>query len=93
MGKEPQDASVEQRASRMEVGAKLWAATYVPPIEPERRQKMIDKWSGNASSGGKPNQVSSGAAGTTTTRYSLTIFVTVAAFEFGFSSRFGFEFG
>lgn len=40
--------STEERADRMELGARLWNATYVPPIEPGRRLELIEKWSGNA---------------------------------------------
>lgn len=36
------------RLSLLERGVQLWNATYVPPIEPVRRQELIDKWSGNA---------------------------------------------
>ena len=52
-----QEASVEERASRLEMGAELWAATYVPPIEPARRQEMVERWSGVASSAGEADQV------------------------------------
>eukprot|EP00752_Nemacystus_decipiens_P017301 g15498.t1 len=40
--------SAEERAGRMELGARLWNATYVPPIEPQRRLELIDMWTGNA---------------------------------------------
>lgn len=42
------DLSTEERVGRMELGVRLWNATYVPPIEPRRRLELIDKWSGNA---------------------------------------------
>lgn len=37
--------TLEERIARLEVGAELWGATYVPPIEPTRRQELVDKWS------------------------------------------------
>lgn len=42
------DGLVEERVHRMEEGARLWGATFVPPVEPARRLELIDKWSGNA---------------------------------------------
>ena len=37
---------VEDRIERVNTGARLWGETYVPPIEPARRQELIDKWTG-----------------------------------------------
>lgn len=37
--------TLEERIVRLEVGNELWGATYVPPIEPTRRQELVDKWS------------------------------------------------
>lgn len=38
-------ATAEERIERLELGAELWGATYVPAIEPSRRQALIEKWS------------------------------------------------
>lgn len=38
-------ATTEERVKRVELGAELWDATYVPSIEPGRRQELIKKWS------------------------------------------------
>lgn len=65
----------------MEVGATLWGATYVPPIEPERRREMVDKWSGNGSGSGASDQVSGGAAGTTPTTYLFFLLVSFVSAE------------
>eukprot|EP00903_Cladosiphon_okamuranus_P008313 g7997.t1 len=35
----------KERIRRLERGAELWGGTYAPPIEPQRRQELIDKWS------------------------------------------------
>lgn len=40
--------TLEERIARLEVGKELWGATYVPPIEPTRRQELVDKWSSAA---------------------------------------------
>lgn len=37
---------LEDRIDRANIGVRLWGETYVPPIEPERRQELIDKWTG-----------------------------------------------
>lgn len=47
--------SVEERTKRMEIGAELWGATYVPPIDPDRRKKLIEKWSGLTNAKGDEN--------------------------------------
>lgn len=39
-------AEIEERLRRASNAVNLWGETYVPPIEPVRRQEMIDKWSG-----------------------------------------------
>lgn len=41
-------AGLDERRRRLEAGVELWGATFVPPIEPRQRQKLIDKWSGTA---------------------------------------------
>lgn len=46
-GNEP---SMDERVRRMEVGIDLWGATYVPPIDPNRRKYLLEKWSGAESS-------------------------------------------
>lgn len=35
----------KERIRRLERGAELWGGTYAPPIESQRRQGLIDKWS------------------------------------------------
>ncbi len=49
---------VAERVRLLEKGAYLWSSTYVPPIEPVRRQTLIDKWSGKAAQGRNSDQVS-----------------------------------
>ncbi|CAN0243234.1 unnamed protein product [Pylaiella littoralis] len=56
-----------ERVRRLERGAELWGGTYAPPIEPERRRDLIEKWSarreGNDGErdGGKEKRPSVGA--------------------------------
>lgn len=52
--------SMEERVDRIELGARLWNATYVPPIEPGRRLELVDKWSGNAARRNSSDRVSLG---------------------------------
>ncbi len=35
-----------ERVRLLEMGVRLWDATYVPPIEPVRRQELINEFSG-----------------------------------------------
>lgn len=44
---------IKERIRRLERGAELWGGTYVPPIEPRRRQALSDKWSGGERDDGK----------------------------------------
>ena len=46
-GKLPTEATLEERLGRFERGVELWGTTYVPPIEPTRRQELVNKWSAN----------------------------------------------
>lgn len=47
VAQEEPELSVEERIERLETGVGLWGATYVPPIDPDRRMKLVDKWSGS----------------------------------------------
>ena len=36
---------LEERLARLEAGVTLWGNTYVPPIAPDEKQRLIDRWS------------------------------------------------
>lgn len=46
----------KERIRRLERGAELWAETYAPPVEPQRRRTLIDKykWPGGGGGGVEP---------------------------------------
>lgn len=50
-------SDAEQRIIRARIGVDLWGETYVPPIEPVRRQELIDKWTGKTWSPPENGQV------------------------------------
>lgn len=49
---------LKERIYRVNTGARLWGETYVPPIEPARRQELIDKWTGTTRSPQESNAAS-----------------------------------
>lgn len=51
--------SIEERLHRMERGVELWGATYVPPIAPDERRGLLEKWTAPAG-GGVGERVSRG---------------------------------
>lgn len=48
---------IQERIHRASIGIDLWDETYVPPIEPVRRQGLIDKWTGKTWSPPENSQV------------------------------------
>lgn len=39
---------LEERVGRLETGIVLWGNTYVPPIAPDEKQRLIEKWTASA---------------------------------------------
>lgn len=56
VGGDTASSMVEERVRRMRIGAELWGATYVPPIEPGRRNDLMEKWSGWRKGGGDEDE-------------------------------------
>ena len=44
VGRTSAAVSLDERVLRLKKGEKLWGATYVPPIAPERKRELILKW-------------------------------------------------
>ena len=42
----------KERVRRLERGSDLWGGTYAPPIEPQRRKELTEKWSDAQRGGG-----------------------------------------
>lgn len=38
------DEKCEKRLSHVRAGVQLWNRTYVPPIAPEEKRRLLDKW-------------------------------------------------
>lgn len=45
-GRESGDEEFQERWHRLSAGAKLWHTTYVPPIAPEEKGRLVKKWVG-----------------------------------------------
>lgn len=43
-----QGVSLEERLHRLDRGVELWDATYVPPIAPDEKQRLLKKWTAPA---------------------------------------------
>lgn len=51
-GGDPVELPLEERLGRLETGIVLWGNTYVPPIAPGEKQRLIERWTGIASAEG-----------------------------------------
>eukprot|EP00752_Nemacystus_decipiens_P001812 g1750.t1 len=47
-GGDAAEMPLEERLARLEAGIALWGNTYVPPIAPDEKQRLIDRWSASA---------------------------------------------
>eukprot|EP00903_Cladosiphon_okamuranus_P005409 g5397.t1 len=52
-GAEAVELPLEERLGRLETGIVLWGDTYVPPIAPNDKQRLIERWTKPASADGR----------------------------------------
>lgn len=51
-GGDVMELPLEERLSRLEAGITLWGGTYVPPIAPDEKQRLIQRWTASAEGSG-----------------------------------------